>query len=194
MSRGMQLSRVLHSILDVLMGLTDFSPLSTRKVLQFAPSATRKHGQSLCVAEKRIEKRVPCQITRRGLALVPSIRSLKQKETTENKRVLRQLMHRWNRPIYEKETSYRAMRAVHDEPEAMEVMPPGAKAGGGGMRRGMARGIPQRDWPGRDESVGNILNATKRCVCAFVCICACYFFACDLILCHVYVVHHSHGK
>lgn len=72
-------------------------------------------------------------------------------------------MQRWNRPIYEKETNYRALRAVHDEPEAMEVPTSGSRArAGGGARRSMSGGMMQRDGPGRNETVGNILNATKR--------------------------------
>lgn len=81
-------------------------------------------------------------------------------ETGANKRVLWELMNKWNRPIYEKPTSYRAMRA-HDEPEAMEVMPPGNRSSGG-RRRGMEGGMGRRDGPSRDESVGNILNARAR--------------------------------
>lgn len=81
----------------------------------------------------------------------------------ENKRVLTQLIQRWNRPIYEKETSHRVIRTIAEEPEAMEVPAPGSTgASGGGARRGMTQRLPQREEAGRDESVGNILSATSR--------------------------------
>lgn len=80
-------------------------------------------------------------------------------ETIENKRVLKELMHRWNRPIYEKETNYRAMRAIQDEPEAMEAPGPGSRSSGG---RRIIGAMPQRNGPSRDESVGNILNARAK--------------------------------
>lgn len=80
-------------------------------------------------------------------------------ETMENKRVLKELVHRWNRPIFAKGTDYRAMRAIQDEPEAMEAPGPGSRSQG--VRR-MVGAMPQRDVPGRDESVGNILDAKAK--------------------------------
>lgn len=80
----------------------------------------------------------------------------------ENKRVLRELVTRWNRPVYEKGTSYRAMRS-HDEPEAMEVTPSGSSSGV--RRRRMISGnMSKRDGASRNEAVGNILSARARCI------------------------------
>lgn len=83
--------------------------------------------------------------------------------------MLRELVTRWNRPVYEKETNYRAMRSMHDEPEAMEVAPKRSGGGGGGGRRhGMVGGMSQRDGASRDEAVGNILNERARRVFFFL--------------------------
>lgn len=80
-------------------------------------------------------------------------------ETTENKRILRELVSKWNRPVYEKETNYRARRPAHDDLEAMEVRPKGASA----RRRVVSGGsMSQRDFATRDEAVGNILNARAK--------------------------------
>lgn len=82
--------------------------------------------------------------------------------------MLRELVSRWNRPVYEKETNYRAMRSMHDEPEAMEVTPSGRNGGrsggggGAGRRRGAVGGMSQRDGASRDEAVGNILNERAK--------------------------------
>ncbi|CAN0262515.1 unnamed protein product [Scytosiphon promiscuus] len=64
-----------------------------------------------------------------------------KQETIENKRVLRELVSRWNRPVYEKatRTNYGHNRSANDELEAME-----------------------RDGPSRNEAVGNILNARAK--------------------------------
>lgn len=79
-------------------------------------------------------------------------------ETTQNKRVLRELVAKWNRPVYEKATTHRAMRPAEDDLEAMEVNP----RGGSGARRVVAGRMSQRDGPSKDEAVGNILNAKSR--------------------------------
>lgn len=79
-------------------------------------------------------------------------------ETTQNKRVLRELVAKWNRPVYEKATTHRAMRPAEDELEAMEVNPRGSS----GARRVVAGRMSQRDGPSKDEAVGNILNAKAR--------------------------------
>lgn len=80
-------------------------------------------------------------------------------ETTENKRILRELVSKWNRPVYEKETNYRARRPAHDDLEAMEVRPKGASAA---RRRVVSGSKSQRDGASRDEAVGNILNARAK--------------------------------
>lgn len=79
-------------------------------------------------------------------------------ETTQNKRVLRELVAKWNRPVYEKATTHRAMRPAEDDLEAMEVNPRGSN----GMRRVVAGRMSQRDGPSKNETVGNILNAKER--------------------------------
>lgn len=68
-------------------------------------------------------------------------------------------MSKWNRPVYEKETNYRARRPTHDDLEAMEVRPKGASA----VRRRVVSGsMSQRDGASRNEAVGNILNARAK--------------------------------
>ncbi|CAN0193561.1 unnamed protein product [Ectocarpus sp. 6 AP-2014] len=84
-------------------------------------------------------------------------------ETTENKRRLRQLVSKWNRPVYEKETNYRARRPAQDDLEAMEVPTRGGGgAAGSGGRRRVVHGSMRRDGASKDEAVGNILNARAR--------------------------------
>ncbi|CAN0296653.1 unnamed protein product, partial [Ectocarpus sp. 13 AM-2016] len=84
-------------------------------------------------------------------------------ETTENKRRLRQLVSKWNRPVYEKETNYRARRPAQDDLEAMEVPSRGGGgAAGSGVRRRVVHGSMRRDGASKDEAVGNILNARAR--------------------------------
>ncbi|CAM9206249.1 unnamed protein product [Hapterophycus canaliculatus] len=90
-----------------------------------------------------------------------------KQETTENKRVLRELVSRWNRPVYEKatRTNYGHNRSANDELEAMEARPRGGARGAGsgsGMRRVVSGSSSQRDGPSKNEAVGNILNARAR--------------------------------
>lgn len=80
-------------------------------------------------------------------------------ETIENKRILRDLVSKWNRPVYEKETNYRARRPAHDDLEAMEVRPKGGASAGRRRVVSGGGGMSQRDGPSRNEAVGNILNA-----------------------------------
>lgn len=84
-------------------------------------------------------------------------------ETRENKLVLRELVSRWNRPVYEKEMHYRAARTMPDETEAMEV--PSRGGSSAGRRRGgggVSWNTPQRQMATKDEAVGNILNERAR--------------------------------
>ncbi|CAM9707379.1 unnamed protein product [Ectocarpus fasciculatus] len=86
-----------------------------------------------------------------------------REETTDNKRTLRGLVSKWNRPVYEKETNYRARRPAQDDLEAMEVPTRGGGgAAGSGGRRRVIHGSMRRDGASRDEAVGNILNARAR--------------------------------
>lgn len=94
-------------------------------------------------------------------------RALLPQETTENKRVLRDLVSRWNRPVYEKatRTNYGHNRSANDALEAMEVRPRGGARGAGsgsGMRQAMSGSSSQRDGPSRNEAVGNILSARAK--------------------------------
>lgn len=120
------------------------------------------HGlEQTCTQHSLLEARVDVSTsTKRTHApgLVTATDRSKQ-ETTQNKRVLRELVSRWNRPVYEKETNYRARRPAHDDLEAMEVRP---KGGGGAGRRVVSGSMSQRELASKDEAVGNILSAKAK--------------------------------
>ncbi|CAM9661520.1 unnamed protein product, partial [Discosporangium mesarthrocarpum] len=74
-----------------------------------------------------------------------------KEETQENKTMLRELVHRWNRPIYEKETNYRALKGMREEPELDPVQQEEKAAN-------MAVAAARRK-RGGGVAVGNILQA-----------------------------------
>lgn len=83
------------------------------------------------------------------------------KETRENKIVIRELVSKWNRPVYGQDASYRAMRSMQEEPEAIEVTSSGNTSNSARRRMGATWNARKRENPSRDEAVGNILSAAK---------------------------------